>query len=127
MFRLAEVWLLVAQTLDNAITVMSVPILSSTCTARQLWCLGNQPQHRSLSLMLCAGLHGFGSHPGTATMTLAPGPHALRVDYFQGPGYVGLMVLMSTTTAAAAQPISPSMLSHPAVRGLRSGLAAMFP
>ena len=49
-------------------------------------------------------------------MTLAPGPHALRLDYFQGPGDVGLTLLVSTTTAAAAQPISPSALSHSAVR-----------
>ena len=66
---------------------------------------------------LTAGLHGYNAaHTKSVTVTLAPGPHALRLDYFQGAGNVGLTLLMSTTTAAAAQPISPSALSHSAVR-----------
>lgn len=72
-----------------------------------------------LNRTLTAGLHGYdAAHTKTATLTLAPGLHALRLDYFQGPGNVGLTLLMSTTTAAAAQPISPSALSHSAVRNL---------
>ncbi len=72
---------------------------------------------------LTAGLHGYdAAHTKTATVTLAPGPHALRLDYFQGAGNVGLTLLMSTGTAAAAQPISPSALSHSAVRRPKIGL-----
>ena len=71
---------------------------------------------------MTAGLHGIDTaDTKIVTVTLAPGTHVFRLDYFQGPGDVGLILLMSTTTAAAAQPISPSALSHSAVRNLTAG------
>ena len=80
---------------------------------------------------LMAGIHAYGK-VAMANVTLGPGPHTLRVDYFQGPAKVALSVMVAPTpaaamstaavhlaaamAAAAAAPIDPSILSHSAVR-----------
>jgi hypothetical protein len=78
------------------------------------------------------GVHAYGTKVAMATVTLSPGPHALRVDYFQNLQKVALSVMVAATpaaamhtaavhvaaamAAAAAAPIDPSTLSHSAVR-----------
>ena len=81
-------------------------------------------------MLALTGDHAFGYDVEMATVTLSPGPHALRVDYFQDTGYVALSVMFAPISAAntaavhlaaaaaadAAVPIDSSMLTHSAVR-----------